>query len=99
MLMQLSTPCNFGFAVLRAYDLLVSLNGSNFNGCKGLEFVPFLTYVIKILSYVMLVLLNTTMKLTNVRKKKKKKKKELSSMIKVWLDVMLALTNMMIEQM
>ena len=97
MLMQLSTPCNFGFAVLRAYDLLVSLNGSNFNGCKGLEFVPFLTYVIKILSYVMLVLLNTTMKLTNVRKKKKKK--ELSSMIKVWLDVMLALTNMMIEQM
>ena len=96
--MQLSTPCNFGFAVLRAYDLLVSLNGSNFNGCKGLEFVPFLTYVIKILSYVMLVLLNTTMKLTNVRKKKKKKK-ELSSMIKVWLDVMLALTNMMIEQM
>ena len=98
MLMQLSTPCNFGFAVLRAYDLLVSLNGSNFNGCKGLEFVPFLTYVIKILSYVMLVLLNTTMKLTNVRKKKKKKK-ELSSMIKVWLDVMLALTNMMIEQM
>ena len=95
MLMQLSTPCNFGFAVLRAYDLLVSLNGSNFNGCKGLEFVPFLTYVIKILSYVMLVLLNTTMKLTNVREKKKKP----SNMIKVWLDVMLALTNMMIEQM
>ena len=74
MLMQLSTPCNFGFAVLRAYDLLVSLNGSNFNGCKGLEFVPFLTYVIKILSYVMLVLLNKTMKLTNVRRRKKKKK-------------------------
>ena len=72
MLMQLSMPGNFGFAVLRAYDLLVSLNGSNFNGCKGLEFVPFFTYEIKVLSYVMLVLFNTTMELTNVREKKKK---------------------------
>ena len=50
--------------------------------------------VVKVQSYVMLVLPNVTMESLNVRKKKKK---EPTNMTKVWSHVMLVLPTVMME--